>query len=566
VTSPAGSSDREPAGEARLRAIIDHVADGIVIVSSEGIMRFVNRAGAELFGRTATELLGQPFGHPVVEDERAEIDIVHKSGHTAVAELRVADIDWEGEPSLLVSLRDVTDRNEAEDRRRDLIREQGARERAEAEKRRFRFLAEAGAALDSSLDYREVFARLAALIVSPESAFGVAPEASDHPPRLADWCLIDVIDHGKLTRVAAVHHESAKQPLLDELRDNFRPDLERPFPAAQVIRERKAILFPELDRAHLVQLTESEEHADLIERIGVSSAMAAPLIARGEPVGALTFACADRSYTEEDLALANDLARRAALSITNAQLYDEAKQANRAKSDFLAVMSHELRTPLNAIIGYTDLLEAGVTGPLNESQIEQLGRISDSSAHLLSIVDEILTYSRTEAGQERLKTGTVELSDVLREVAAVMEPIAQRKDLALRVDATDETFEIETDQRKVRQILLNLVSNAIKFTESGEINISISRDVGGVLIEVRDTGIGIADEHLSRIFEPFWQIEQTSTRAAGGTGLGLSVARRLAVLLGGSISSSSKPGAGSTFSLRLPPTPPAQSERADGTL
>ncbi len=247
--------------------------------------------------------------------------------------------------------------------------------------------------------------------------------------------------------------------------------------------------------------------------------------------------------------------QRAALSLANARLYREANDANRAKSDFLAVMSHELRTPLNAVMGYTDLLKAEISGPLTEKQVEQLERIGSSSQHLLRIVDEILSYARLEAGRAELQVETVDLRTLFHEVSAMVEPQAAARGLHLEVDDRDEIPVLSTDPGKLRQILLNLLSNAVKFTDEGEIHIGALTDGPAHQIYVRDTGAGIPPDSLTQIFEPFWQVEQGTSRSIGGTGLGLSVAARLARLLGGTLQAQSEPGEGSCFTLFLPTSP-----------
>ncbi|MEO6211505.1 MAG: ATP-binding protein [Gemmatimonadaceae bacterium] len=230
----------------------------------------------------------------------------------------------------------------------------------------------------------------------------------------------------------------------------------------------------------------------------------------------------------------------------------EAEAASRAKSEFLAVMSHELRTPLSAIIGYEELLFDGITGPVNEGQRTQLGRIKASATHLLSLIDEVLTLSRVEAGREVTHPERIAVFAALHEASALALPLAAEKGLILEVVRAPNDVVVWADATKLRQILLNLLTNAIKFTDSGRVALE-GRSYGDhVEIIVRDSGIGIAPWDHDRIFDSFWQVEQKSTRKVGGTGLGLSVSRRLARLMHGELSVASKLGAGSTFTLRLP--------------
>jgi signal transduction histidine kinase len=241
----------------------------------------------------------------------------------------------------------------------------------------------------------------------------------------------------------------------------------------------------------------------------------------------------------------------------------EAETANRTKGDFLAVMSHELRTPLSAIIGYQELLADGITGPVTELQRHQLGRIKVSARHLLELIDEILTYSRAEAGKEEVQYEVTAVNTMVDDAASLIEPLAADKHVALSVVRLDTPLDIRTDPRKVRQVLVNLLSNAVKFTDAeGSVSLRAHRDGDTLELTISDTGIGIEPDHLDRIFDPFWQVEQKATRRAGGTGLGLSVSRRLARLLGGDVLVTSEPGKGSSFTVLLPVGPGAESRGA----
>jgi len=230
----------------------------------------------------------------------------------------------------------------------------------------------------------------------------------------------------------------------------------------------------------------------------------------------------------------------------------EAEHANLTKTQFLSTISHELRTPLTAVLGLTDLVESEVTGPVNAKQKEHLGRVKKSAWHLVRIIDEILAFSRTEAGKERLRLEDVDLAEITRDVARMLEATAAESDRVLEVHAADEAVPATTDSGRVAQILTNLVGNALKYSESGPVEIELVDDGAWAEIRVRDHGLGIPLDQREAIFAPFVQVDGSQTRKHGGTGLGLTIARRHARLLGGDVTVDSEVGTGSTFTLRLP--------------
>jgi signal transduction histidine kinase len=235
----------------------------------------------------------------------------------------------------------------------------------------------------------------------------------------------------------------------------------------------------------------------------------------------------------------------------------EAERANNSKTDFLAVMSHELRTPLTAIMGYEELLSDGITGPVTELQRQQLGRINASARHLLGLIDEILTFARVDVGRERIRWESMSVNHTIADSAGLVEPMAAAKSIDFIVDLLEEDQAIQTDGTKLRQMLVNLISNGIKFTENGEVRVGCAVSDGILEVSIADTGVGIPAENIEEVFELFWQAEQTATRKTGGTGLGLSVTRKLARLLGGDVTVASRVGMGTTFLLTLPMKAPA---------
>jgi PAS domain S-box-containing protein len=231
---------------------------------------------------------------------------------------------------------------------------------------------------------------------------------------------------------------------------------------------------------------------------------------------------------------------------------DAAESADRLKSAFLATMSHELRTPLNSIIGFTGIVLQGLAGPLNDEQEKQLGMVQNSSRHLLALINDVLDISKIEAGQLDIYCASFPMAPTIQKTVSAILPLAEKKGIAVRTELSSDVDEICSDQRRTEQILLNLLGNAVKFTDQGEVVVQCRLDHGWIVTTIRDTGIGIDPEHHQSIFEPFRQADTGLARKREGTGLGLSICKRLVELLHGTISVESALDQGSTFTVRLP--------------
>jgi len=246
-----------------------------------------------------------------------------------------------------------------------------------------------------------------------------------------------------------------------------------------------------------------------------------------------------------ELAEQNELLRRQHIAL---------EQASALKSQFLANMSHEFRTPLNAILGYTHMLLNNVTGQVTDPQRKSLTRIDSNAKHLLALINDILDITRIEAGRMPLNATTFRVSELFEEVQSELEPIIKRSNLTVATRQRANVPSVRSDRQKVKQIVLNLLSNALKFTPAGSVTMTASYDPRRreMAIAVKDTGVGISTDDQAKVFEDFRQLDSSPARGYGGTGLGLSICRRLANMLGGTIDLSSEPGRGSTFTLRLP--------------
>jgi GAF domain-containing protein/anti-sigma regulatory factor (Ser/Thr protein kinase) len=293
---------------------------------------------------------------------------------------------------------------------------------------------------------------------------------------------------------------------------------------------------------------------------GVRALLAVPLLHQGEPIGALVVRRKlPGAFPPEAIRLLQSFASQSAIAIHNARLFNEVQEKSRQlevaslhKSQFLANMSHELRTPLNAILGYTELIQDGVYGEPAPKVKGVLDRVQTNGRHLLGLINDVLDLSKIEAGQLVLRLEDYSLADVVQTVVTATESLAASKKLALKVEVPSSLPAGRGDQSRLAQVLLNLVGNAIKFTDEGEIRISARTRNAKFVIKVADTGPGIPEAEHSRIFEEFHQVDSSNTKKKGGTGLGLAITKRIVELHGGRISVESEVGKGATFRVDLP--------------
>jgi signal transduction histidine kinase len=299
---------------------------------------------------------------------------------------------------------------------------------------------------------------------------------------------------------------------------------------------------------------------DLIARSGNRALLAVPLARENRVFGALAvFRRTPGEFAPRTVELLSSFASQSALAIQNARLYQEIDEKSRQvelasqhKSQFLANMSHELRTPLNAILGYTELILDDLYGEPTPRMREVLERVQVNGKHLLGLINDVLDLSKIEAGQLQLSLADYSMREVVHTVTTATESLATEKGLALEAAVPADLPVGRGDERRLTQVLLNLVGNAIKFTDHGRVGISVAAENGTFEVAVADTGPGIAASEHERIFEEFHQVDSSSTREKGGTGLGLAIARRIVELHGGRIWVESEPGHGATFRITLP--------------
>ena len=420
--------------------------------------------------------------------------------------------------------------------------------------RRALFLAEISRRLFESLDYEQTLANVARLAM----------------PELGAWCIVDVLETGgAIRRLAVFHPDVGLQSLVKELELHYPPAGDDIIGAPRILETQQPELIPEVTEDLLATASLDKRHLGILRALGFCSYMVVPLKARGKLLGAITFISAsnDQRYTPKDLLFAEDLAGRAAMAMDNARLFQEARQAkeeavaavaraalaDRAKTDFLATMSHELRTPLNAIAGYAELLELGMRGPITEQQREAITRIRRSEQHLLGIVNDILMFAKTETGRVPLTLENTTITSALASVRFLIEPMLSASEIKFSQYECSDELSVLADRDRLNQILVNLLSNAVKFSpRGGEVRVRCEVKEHLVAINVEDDGHGIAADKLEEIFEPFVQLSSGLTRTAEGSGLGLSISRELARLMGGDVTVVSELGKGSTFTLTLP--------------
>jgi GAF domain-containing protein len=285
-----------------------------------------------------------------------------------------------------------------------------------------------------------------------------------------------------------------------------------------------------------------------------------PMLREGVPIGVLTLIRTEvRPFTDNQIALVETFADQAAIAIENVRLFEEIQDKSRQlevasqhKSQFLANMSHELRTPLNAILGYTELMADGIYGELPEKTMGVLKRLESNGRHLLGLINDVLDLSKIEAGQLVLELSDYSLEDIAQTVRSTLEPLAADKKLAFKVDVAPKMPAGRGDGRRLTQVLINLVGNAIKFTDAGEVVIKAEATDGSFHLSVRDTGPGISASDQAKLFQEFQQADNAITRKKGGTGLGLAISKRIVEMHGGKIWVESQVGQGSTFSFTVP--------------
>ncbi|HUF29541.1 MAG TPA: ATP-binding protein [Gemmatimonadaceae bacterium] len=512
-----------------LEAVLHLLDDGIAVLGKDGRIVFANEEMERALCLEGTALVGAIGSEALVEffpDASSLRPNKHAAGVPArrvermtAAGPRVYEVSVEGlaQGALVVRAKDISSRVEAERLARSQL----------AENESFRVVA---CLMAEERDVRQVLELLSAQAAAQCEG---------------DGATVIQIEGERGRAVASVG-------LLTPLRG--REFLMGGSLAESVIRNRTSVAITDF-------LTQYPDHpwSDAAREVGAGPVVLAPLFAHDSLMGIVTVVRerGREAFADPEIRRIRALADQAALALWKSRLLDEAEAANQAKDEFIAVISHELRTPLAAVAGYEELLAEEILGPLNEEQHNAVDRMRWSTKLLTSIIEEILTFSRLETGEVHLNAESTSVRALLSSAGAVVEPLATARGLAFSINAPNEKIPLTTDADVVRRVLVNLGSNAAKFTQRGGVELNGMRVGSRVCLAVRDSGIGIAEVDLRRIFDAFTQVHTGTARPYGGTGLGLHTAHRLARLVGGELTVESTPDRGSTFSLLLPLTLPA---------
>ena len=589
----------------RLAATLHNLAEGVITVNGDGRIAFLNQAAEALTGWTADDALHRPLAEVVREasvalddgadytlsladrlddvlsgqrtDEWTDMQLATRDGRLRDVEVTMSPLREAntGPVGAVLALRDITRRRRAEAaleeanrRLREQTRElakrveetqslsdeleqandnlQEANLDAETARTEVETLHQVGSALASELDLERIVQAVTDAATSLTGA------------KFGAFFYNTVDKHGeKLTLYTLSGAPRAAFENFGHPRPT--PVFAPTFYGTAIMRSDDITQDPRYGQM-------GPHHGMPPGHLPVRAYLAVPVVSRtGEVIGGLFFGHEEVGvFSARAERLATGIATWAALAMDNARLYEaerrargEAEEANRAKSRFLANMSHELRTPLNAIGGYADLLMAGIRGTITDQQRADLERIKRSQHHLLSLINDILNFAKVEAGRVRFDFRHVSMNTALGSLEPLVAPQLLQKSLRYEYRCCDPEYTAYVDGERLQQILLNLLSNAVKFTPpGGEIHVDCGATRDSMIVQVRDSGVGIPADKLEKIFEPFVQLDRGQSASAVGTGLGLSISRELARAMGGDLTAASALERGSTFTLTLPRSAP----------
>jgi PAS domain S-box-containing protein len=540
VENPTNSplSVADPITDAVLAGIAVISADAIICIDETQRITFFNEGAEQIFGYGRDEAIGQPiemliparhrpshhehvkrFGQSPVQarrmGERSAIAGVRKNGEEFPAEAAISHLGSGSTRVYSVVLRDITLRRRAEENQR--------------------FLAEAGEVLASSLGVAETISSAARIPV----------------PRLADAAIVSVFHRGMFHGTATAHVDKPQAELLHRLRSEAPVDLRGSHPVAEVIRTGKPLWIPDSKTTDSGLAAILSEAGAIFPDCPAASALILPLYARDQLLGVMELYTRRRILDPDDMALAEDTSRRAALAIDNARLHELVTQGLRARDDMIGIVSHDLRNPVNAVKMLTGaILGTERSTPLPLDVVEYSTIIRQASEQMDSLIRDLLDVTRIEAGRLKVEMVPTDVADLLTDVFGTLNPVATAKSIELRLSTEPALPRVLADRERIRQALSNLIGNSVKFSPpESQIDVRAERRDGEVVVSVSDRGPGMDEEQLSHAFDRFWQSRRTDR---AGAGLGLAITRGIIEAHGGRIWAESTVGEGSTFHFTLP--------------
>jgi PAS domain S-box-containing protein len=546
--------------------IVADVETGSIVLWSPSAERLFGYAAADVIGQSLEVLMPERMraphaiglahyratGHGVLIDASLPVEVLalRKTGEEFDIELSLSPMEDPSRPGrfVLAIVRDATERKRAEQHRLEHERADAAHAEAEAGRQRVAFLAECSRELSSSLDYEVTLARVARLAV----------------PTLADLCAVDIIQEDGVVRRLAVSHADPADVTLNSKAEACSQPEPAATPTVPYLPTEREVLVGEIREVPLSTSVRDPEHLRMLAALGLQSYIIVPLVARGRTLGALTLATAEsgRRYDAVDVALAEDLAGRAALAIDNARLYREAQDRSaqleasmRTRDDFLAAISHDLKNPLTAIKGTAQVLHRlAARGESNPARLlRSLISIEHAAGQMVELLDELLDLAHLQLDRPLdLARQPTDLLALVRPTVSEYQQATERHQFL--VDAADTQVIGDWDPVRLERVLDNLLSNAVKYSPAGgDITVQVSRETGSgfAVLTVADQGLGIPVDDLPYVFERF----RRGTNVVGqiaGTGIGLAAVRQVVEQHGGRVTVTSQQGHGSTFTVRLP--------------
>ncbi|HEX3582651.1 MAG TPA: ATP-binding protein [Thermoanaerobaculia bacterium] len=517
-----------------LRDFVDNATVGLHWVLADGTIEWANEAELKLLGYTREEYVGRNISDFHADGQKIEDILCRLERHEEIHDYEAPLVAKDGSIKWVAISSNVLFEDDQFVHTRCFTRDITARKRLDEQSS---FLLEATHVLSRSLDYRTRLDDLSRLIV----------------PRLSDWCAVDLARAGGFERIITAHTSPELEQSAAAIRERWPAIAESELLRDAVISGHPAVVSHVTDEV-LAKLAADPEHLAALQKIGMRSLMIIPMTSQGRTIGTITLAAAEsrRHFTDDDLPLATDLASRAGAMIEIARLYHVAEASNRAKDDFLATLSHELRTPLTSILGWAKMLSIG--GLDEETLRIAIGTIEQSARTQALLVDDLLDVSRVVSGKLSLQSEPVDLCDVIADVLRAMHVAAEAKAIRLEAEGLHGRTVVQGDSTRLQQVVWNLVSNAIKFSDRGtRVRVRLTREGEQARIVVEDEGPGIAPSFLPFVFDPFRQADSSVTRTHGGLGLGLAIVKYLAEAHGGSVVAQSEGvGHGATFTVTLP--------------